>query len=310
MPVDQRTCKHLREYLGDAYETARCGGAGGASAAPRARALPRPGLLLAHKYADTMDPTNWWISEKLDGVRAFWNGKEFVSRLGNAFPAPAWFIDPLPKHTTLDGELFVGRSQFSSTVSIVKTSGSSRWSSVTYQIFDIPSLGTSPFEDRITEIKSIVSAASAAHICAVEHSKCTGREHLADELDKVHKAGGEGLMLRQPRSKYFEGRSSTLLKVKTFYDAEAEVIAHVPGKGKYAAMCGSLELRMACGKTFRAGSGMSDRDREHPPAIGSIVSYRFQELTGDGVPRFPTYVGVRIDVDRPKDAVIRAVTSD
>lgn len=42
-------------------------------------------ILLAHKWEPDHDPTGWWMSEKLDGVRAYWDGEAFVSRRGNQF---------------------------------------------------------------------------------------------------------------------------------------------------------------------------------------------------------------------------------
>lgn len=111
-------------------------------------------------------------------------------------------------------------------------------------------------------------------------------------------------MLRKPNSKYEGKRSSTLLKVKTFFDAEAEIVGHEPGKGKYKDKIGSLLVKMESGKTFSVGAGMTDQDRERPPEIGTIIHYRFQEITKAGVPRVPTFMGEAIDKTEPKDAVL------
>lgn len=129
----------------------------------------------------------------------------------------------------------------------------------------------------------------------VEHKQCKSKTHLQEELERVEKLDGEGLMLRAAHSSYVNGRSSHLLKVKTFHDAEAKVIGYEPGKGKYTGMTGALRCQMLSGKEFRVGSGMNDHDRAHPPAIGAVIVYRYQELTPDKVPRFPTFVGVRVD---------------
>eukprot|EP00054_Salpingoeca_dolichothecata_P012797 m.71039 g.71039 ORF g.71039 m.71039 type:complete len:210 (+) comp20130_c0_seq1:1673-2302(+) len=183
-----------------------------------------------------------------------------------------------------------------------------RWEKVSYKIFDIPSMKDKPFETRLQHLSTLFPDHKHLHI--VKHTKCQNNDHLKQELDRVHKLGGEGLMLRQPGSKYVGSRSSTLLKVKSFYDAEAKVIGHQDGKGRHVGRMGALEMVMESGKKFKIGSGFSDRERDNPPPIGSIVTYRFQELTPDGIPRFPTYVGIRIDMDAPKDAKIRAVTTD
>ncbi len=107
--------------------------------------------------------------------------------------------------------------------------------------------------------------------------------------------GGEGLMLRQPGSMYVAGRSSTLLKIKSFRDAEAMVIGHQAGEGKHKGRLGALLVRLADGTEFAIGTGLSDRERANPPAVGATVTFRYQELSDGGVPRFPSYVGVRID---------------
>ncbi len=147
------------------------------------------------------------------------------------------------------------------------------------------------------------------YVHVLEHEKCKGADHIKEELKKVEARGGEGLMIRKPKSKYFNGRSDTLLKIKSFHDAEAVVIGHVASTSQ-PGLCGSLLCRMENGKTFKVGSGMTNADRRNPPKKGSIITYRFQELTNSGSPRFPTYVGVRIDMDKPKDAVMPKKSSD
>jgi len=237
----------------------------------------------------------------------FWDGKRMISRLGNPFTPPKWFIEKLPKDVTLDGELFGGRGQFQSTVSVVKTPNTPRWKDITFQIFDIPSMGKEPFEDRVDWLQSNFKSGAPhyqKHVVVVEQTKAESRDHVLATLKEVESEGGEGLMLRKPGSTYEGIRSSTLQKIKTFYDAEARVTGYEPGKGKHKGSTGSVKCVMESGKTFNVGTGFSDKQRKNPPKIGSIITYRFQELTMDGVPRFPTYVGPAIDKDEPKDAEI------
>lgn len=260
------------------------------------------------------DPTGYWISEKLDGVRAFYNGQAFYSRLGNKFFAPDDFFSQwrakLPKNATLDGELFTGRNKFQDTVSIVRSGSSPRWPEVKYYVFDAPFMGNRPFEERIAFLKKIFGEhdnPTYPNVVVVEHIKCTGKSHVLEKLDELQKKGAEGLMLREPQSRYEHRRSSALLKVKTFYDAEAKVIAHHKGTGKNALVMGAIEVEMASGKRFKIGTGFSDAQRRKPPKIGSIVVYKFQELSKSGTPRFPVYVGDAIDKTEPKDAEIRSI---
>ncbi|KAL4235331.1 hypothetical protein ACF0H5_006966 [Mactra antiquata] len=310
-PDNQKTCTHLMNYLGEDYERVRCD-------------LPEKGkkeripqhikvsVLLAHKYQDgETNPTGWWMSEKLDGVRAYWNGRCFYSRLGNAFYAPSWFTKDLPKDMHLDGELFGGRKKFQSTVSIVKTPEHQHWNKVMYCVFDAPHLEKQPFETRMKAIKDYFDKAKPGYAKFVDHEKCTGSGHVDKELKRIIALGGEGLMIREPGSKYERKRSKTLLKIKKFHDAEAIVIGYEPSKSN-PGLTGALWVKMANGKKFKVGSGLSNKDRRSPPKKGTIITYKFQEYTNSGTPRFPTYVGIRIDMTEPKDAegVVTEATDD
>lgn len=303
-PVDMRTCKHLRAYLGEEAETTRLGSlpsraastrSGGGSANKKETAPP---VLLAHKWETDQDPKGWWMSEKLDGIRAYWDGETFVSRLGNRFFAPDWFVEDLPADT-LDGELWVGRKMFQKTTSIVRSGAAGEeWRTVQYVVFDAPNAkGT--FEDRSEHARRVLERVAAPHARWHDHVMCDGFDHLREELARVEALGGEGLMLRRPKSKYEKGRSQSLLKVKTFHDAEATVTGHAPGTGKHKGRLGALIVELPGGIQFNVGTGFSDVEREAPPDIGAVITFRYQELSDDGVPRFPSYVGERLDVDIP-----------
>lgn len=310
LPPDRRTCKHLRALRGDAAEQARVGSSQGAStAAPKPASSvgagtvgtrsasaegKAPALLLAHTWETDVDLTGWWMSEKLDGVRAYWDGERFISRLGNPFFAPAWFTAALPK-TPLDGELFGGRKKFQRTVGIVKRSdGGELWRELQYWVFDAPSHGGT-FEERVAWLRENVSK-KAEHVVVLEHARTRDMAHLREELRRVEGLGGEGLMLRKPGSRYEGNRSTTLLKLKTFFDAEAVVRDHLPGEGRHKGRLGALACELADGTRFSVGTGFSDAERASPPAIGAVITFRYQELTPAGVPRFPSYVGERVDV--------------
>jgi DNA ligase-1 len=310
VPIQQRSCKHLRKLRGDAAEDAGVGASAGSTAAPRKQKKSDGGagdgdeeaapVMLAERWDGVQDPTGWWMSEKLDGVRAYWNGKAFVSRLGNPFVAPEWFKVGLPE-TPLDGELWAGRKQFQKAVSIVRRQDAGeRWRDVTFVVFDAPTMDA-PFEERLARCRELLSGEERPHVRVHEHALCAGAEALRAELARVEALGGEGLMLRQPGSKYVAGRSTTLLKVKSFFDAEATVIEHQPGEGRHEGRLGALLVERPDGTRFSVGTGFSDAERESPPPVGSFITYRYQELSTGGVPRFPSYVGVREDV-RPKAA--------
>ncbi|MBY0229355.1 MAG: DNA ligase [Gemmataceae bacterium] len=290
-----RTCKHIRKLRGDEAEAARIGAVGELpSRKPEGEAKEGPPVLLAESWDGVSSVAGWWMSEKLDGVRAWWDGSRFLSRNGNLFLAPAWFTAGLPA-VPLDGELWVGRKKFTQAQGIAMSgTRGEEWRTMRYLVFDAPAHG-GPFEERQRYLAGVVGGHAFASL--VEQQRCRDHAHLLEEFDKVHAGGGEGLMLRQPGSLYAAGRSSTLLKMKKFHTAEAEVIGHDPGEGKHKGRCGALAVRMIPeGKVFRIGTGLKDKEREAPPPVGTIVTYKYQELTeATGVPRFPAYVGVRID---------------
>jgi DNA ligase-1 len=294
LAIEQRTCKHLRKLRGDASEEARTGGAVPVRAKKEGEASAGPPLLLAESWDGAANLAGWWMSEKLDGVRAFWTGKEFLSRQGNRYHAPDWFTAGLPD-LPLDGELWLGRKRFQKAVSIVRRQDQSdHWKEIRFVVFDAPALDQE-FEARLEFVKKTIAKSQPAHALPHEHLLCKDIDHLRQELARIEALGGEGLMLRQPGSKYVNGRSATLLKVKTFHDAEAVVLGHEPGAGRHKGRLGALQVQLADGTRFSVGTGFSDAERGSPPPIGSTITFRYQELSDAGVPRFPSYVGVRKD---------------
>ena len=290
--IERRTCKHLRKYRGDAAEETRIGGALPQKPLTDSEATAGPPILLAESWDNAQDLSGWWLSEKLDGVRAYWDGKQFLSRQGNLYHAPTWFTVGLPA-VPLDGELRIARKAFQRTVSIVRRQDQSEhWKDVKFLVFDAPAV-VGPFEDRIAYLKVQIATWNATYTSLLDQQLCTSVEQLRTELARVEQLGGEGLMLRQPGSQYVAGRSSTLLKVKRFHDAEAVVVGHEPGKGKHKGRLGALAVQLSNGKRFSVGTGFKDKERGNPPAIGTTISFRYQELTDGGIPRFPSFVRVR-----------------
>ncbi len=200
----------------------------------------------------------------------------------------------------LDGELWIARKKFQRTVSIVRRQDrTDLWAEVRYVVFDAPGAGGG-FEDRLAALRDALAVRPPKFAQPHEQALCKGIEHLRAELARVEALGGEGLMLRQPGSRYEAGRSATLLKVKRFHDAEAVVIGHLAGAGKHKGRLGALRVRLPDGTEFAIGTGFSDRERGTPPAVGATVTFRYQELSDAGVPRFPSYLGVRTETPPPK----------
>ncbi|HIO92569.1 MAG TPA: DNA ligase [Leucothrix mucor] len=258
-----------------------------------AKPASAPDLLLAKVYSNSIDVSQYWVSEKYDGVRAYWNGKHFISRQGNRYYAPAWFTVGFPAHP-LDGELWIARNSFAKLLSAVRKKSpiDHEWRQVRYMVFELPNAkGT--FSERLSRLKQIFSTLKNPQIKLIKQYRLSNHAALMDELDDVIKAGAEGLMLHHAEAIYHTGRSDDLLKVKRYEDAEARVIQHFKGKGKYQGLLGSLLVETTNGKQFKIGTGFSDKERKNPPAIGASISYKFYGKTVNGIPRFASFLRVR-----------------
>jgi DNA ligase-1 len=232
------------------------------------------------------------VSEKLDGVRAVWDGKVLRFRSGRVVAAPAWFTAKLPKES-LDGELWVGRGQFDTVSGTVRKAKpvDAEWQKVNYMVFELPA-GAGRFKDRALAIESIVNATAWPQLQAIEQTAVANRATLQAKLDDVVQGGGEGLMLHLASAPLATGRSDVLLKLKPLSDAEATVVGYIAGKGKYVGMVGALVVKTADGQRFNLGTGLSDAQRKSPPAIGSKVTYTYRDVTPSSKPRFASFLRV------------------
>ncbi|RUR66141.1 DNA ligase [Variovorax guangxiensis] len=266
----------------------------GLAIAPAALARePAPPLMLAETYRRDMSLADYWVSEKYDGVRAFWDGRQLWTRGGERIVAPAWFTTPLPKQP-LDGELWAGRGRFAHAVSTARnqTPNDIAWHEMRYMVFDLPAQ-PGDFTTRLAALRKLLPITDAPWVVPVPQERATTHEALQALLDKTVKMGGEGLMLHRGASLYKGERGNDLLKVKPYEDAEARVIEHLPGKGRHSTRLGALVVETPEGKRFRLGTGLTDAERENPPAIGTWVTYRYNGLTAKGLPRFARFMRVR-----------------
>lgn len=252
-----------------------------------------PAILLAEVYRDQVDVSRYLVSEKLDGVRAIWDGARLRFRSGKEINAPRWFLDGLPKRP-LDGELWIARGSFERLSGIVRRDvpDDAEWRQVRYMIFELPGApGT--FSERAEAMRQIARETNVPWLREIEQFSVVDRNSLQKRLKEVVRAGGEGLMLHRADALYETGRSETLLKVKPWDDAEAVVVGHLSGKGKYVGLTGALRVRTPEGVEFALGSGLSDAQRRDPPPIGATVTYRYRDLTNSGLPRFASFLRVR-----------------
>jgi DNA ligase 1 len=258
--------------------------------APNLSARTGGDVLLATNAPANLDPSRYMVSEKLDGVRAVWDGQTLRFRSGRTVNAPAWFLAKLPK-TALDGELWMGRGQFDAVSGVVRKTQpvDVEWQNVQYMVFEAPQGGES-FAQRAILLGIMVQGAAWPQLQAVEQFKLPSHAALQARLKAVVAAGGEGLMLHLADAPYTTGRSDVLFKLKPVNDAEAVVIGHTPGKGKFEGMLGALDVKTPQGQRFKLGTGLSDTQRQNPPAIGSTVTYRYRDVTSGGKPRFASFL--------------------
>jgi DNA ligase 1 len=269
-------------------------------ALPLAAAEGAPPLMLAKVYQAGASLPDYWVSEKLDGVRGYWDGEKLLTRGGERVAAPAWFTADWPK-VPMDGELWAGRGQFAKAVSTVRqqTPDNEAWRAMRFMVFDLPAHG-GPFNERIPALNGLVSQIDQAWVQSVTQFKLANHSALQSLLLRTVKQGGEGLMLHRGASLYRGQRSDDLLKVKTHEDAEARVIAHIAGKGKYAGQMGALLLEIPAtdgkpAQRFKLGTGFTEAQRQDPPAVGTQVTYRFRGLNDSGIPRFASFMRVHDD---------------
>ena len=258
-----------------------------------------PALLLAGRYRPGIDLRDWWVSEKYDGVRAYWDGRQLRTRGGEAIAAPAWFTARWPA-TPLDGELWAGRGRFEQAQSAVarQQPDDAQWRGLRYMVFDLPTHPSS-FDERLGELNGLVASIDETWVQAVPQRKVGSDAELQALMRQVVRGGGEGLMLHRGDSLYRAGRGDDLLKLKPHEDAEARVVDHLPGQGKYAGRLGALLVETPEGQRFALGSGLTDALRRDPPRVGSWVTYRYRGLhPGSGLPRFASFVRVRADEAR------------
>mgnify|MGYP003633437312 FL=1 len=251
-----------------------------------------PDILLLKTYDPSHDVTGWLMSEKLDGMRAIWDGHTLKSRQGNIISAPQWFIDGLPPFA-IDGELWTKRGDFENIISIVRQqTPDDRWQTISYNIFEVPNQSGGLLA-RLAVLENYLTEHQHTFLKVIPQTVVSTPSQLKSELAKMTTLGGEGLVVRKPDVPYQTGRSDTALKVKQYQDAECTVIAYKAGQGKYQGKTGALQCQLLSGLKFYIGSGLSDQQREFPPEIGSIITFKYYGYTKNNIPRFPVFMRVR-----------------
>ncbi len=251
-----------------------------------------PSLLLLQTYHDDINVTGWVMSEKLDGVRAYWDGRLLRSRSGNIFAAPQSFVKDFPPFE-LDGELWSERGAFEKITSITRqTTPHDEWRTLTYNIFELPN-AEGNLTERLNKLQDYLARHPHTTLRIISQKAVASPEALHAFLKEIEDKNGEGVVVRDPTLPYQSGRSATALKVKSYQDAECVITGYTPGQGKYAGMTGALLCRTDDNISLRIGSGLNDAQREHPPKIGTLITYKYYGLTANGKPRFPVFMRTR-----------------
>ena len=250
-----------------------------------------PKLLLLQTYKD-QNISGWVMSEKLDGIRAYWNGEILLSRSGRVIHAPQWFLKDYPPFA-IDGELWSKRKDFENISSIVRDKHpGDGWKQIKHYIFDVPN-AHGDLHERLASLEHYLREHNTKSIKVLEQKRIDTKEEVFHYLHELEREGAEGLVVRDPKSAYVFGRTTKALKVKSFHDAECRVVEKIEGKGKYKGLLGSLLCELPNGIRFKIGSGFTQQERENPPTVGDIVTFKYKEFTKYHKPRFPVFLRVR-----------------
>lgn len=284
---------YLALLLGSAFFTVTQPLASASTVSASASNTTPPALMLAKNWPAGFDPMGFLVSEKLDGVRAFWDGHVLRSRSGRRIAAPDWFTNALP-NMALDGELWLGRGQFNRLSGIVRhdVPVDTEWREVRYMIFDLPGQ-PGRFGERAARIVSLVNAEAVPWLHAIEQLRIPDRDALQTQLLQIVNEGGEGLMLHRADAEWRAGRSDALRKLKPLSDEDARVVAYLPGKGRHTGRLGALLVELPNGQRFALGTGLTDAQRDSPPPLGAWVTYHYRDRTPTGLPRFASFLRVR-----------------
>jgi len=247
----------------------------------------KPELLLLKTYKD-QNTTNWVMSEKLDGIRAYWDGKKLLSRNGKIIHVPKWFIKDYPPFE-IDGELWSKRDDFDNISSIVRDKiPSDKWKKIKHYIFEVPNAKGGLFQ-RLAKVKPYENE----FIQVLPQIIIRNIEHQKNYFNEILSIKGEGIVVRDPNALYINKRTSKALKVKNFKDSECKITGYTQGNGKYIGKVGAIICQLNSKISFKIGSGLSDILRINPPKIGTIITFKYQNITKNGKPRFPVYLRIR-----------------
>lgn len=237
--------------------------------------------------------SGWIMSEKLDGIRGIWDGKQFYSKSGKILNVPSWFIKNFPTFR-LDGEFWSKRDDFENIQSTVLDKNPSKnWENITFNIFDIPDK-SGDFFTRLEFGKKWFATNQNEYVKFLEQKVCADKKSLDDFLNQIIKLKGEGVIVKNPNETYNNGRSHYVLKVKKVQDMEGEVIGY--NHNLKTKIFKSLKIKLENGIIFDLGGGLNKTIKNNLPKIGDVVTFKYFGFTKYGKPKFATFLRVRSDL--------------
>lgn len=272
------------------------------------------------------------VQPKLDGIRMLCHRSRDGSVFCRSYENKHWthlgfiadqvqaFLVYLPPQTTVDGELYVHGMPFTTLTSIVKTMKKvhPELQKIQYHIFDIDYLvdGSRPcLEDRMIQLEKSYKAYlndlgdQSTSLVLVESQTAYSAEDIKSLHDIYEKQGYEGVMIKKrangsakdsktyKESEYKPGRSKNILKYKSFQDEEGTVVGVHDSEGREKGAA-RLEIEDMRGNRiimrFEGPLKLRKEWLKKPETVmGKRATFRYQELSEYGVPRFPVGVAIR-----------------
>ncbi|WP_369177294.1 DNA ligase [Candidatus Thiodubiliella endoseptemdiera] len=252
----------------------------------------KPDLFLLKTYNEKLDVVGWVMSEKLDGIRGFWDGEKLISRGGVILNPPKSWTANFPNFA-IDGELWTKRADFEGVSSIVRRKKpDSRWQKVSFNIFEVPNQKGGILQ-RLKVLQDYLQQHPSKTIRIIQQIPVKSKQQLNDFLNEIISKKGEGIVVRNPKTLYQTGRLSSALKIKKYQDEECTVLEILSGKGKYSNKMGALKCQTKTGKILKIGSGFTDQQRQNPPIIGSEITFKYYGLTNNKKYKHPVFLKIK-----------------
>lgn len=253
--------------------------------------------MLATAFAKVENKIDWsscMVQPKLDGMRAFNEGK-FTSRTGKDIPTMNHILNETKGiDAVLDGELYAHGLSFQENMKLIKKYRPGTSETVKHHVYDLVS--DQPFKQRYAMLKSLVEGLE--HVKLVPTNNANSFGALVEWHTYYLSQGYEGTILRWGNEGYeLNSRSKHLVKYKDFRDLACEIVNVIPMDARPDQ---GVVVCIHNGKTFKATPKMSHTDRSNlllnkTHIIGKTAEIRYFEETDDGIPRFPVYLGIRLD---------------